>query len=72
VRKSNRAALNLYTTTLKFTISEIEPKYYADGEDAYAMKRDLTPFAAQNNIVTAVDLGSSEGVDERGIITERL
>jgi len=41
VRKSNRAALNLYTTTLKFKISEIEPKYYADGEDAYAMRRDL-------------------------------
>ncbi|XP_031563140.1 N-alpha-acetyltransferase 10-like [Actinia tenebrosa] len=42
VRKSNRAALNLYTVTLKFSISEIEPKYYADGEDAYAMKRNLT------------------------------
>lgn len=41
VRKSNRAALNLYTNTLNFTISEVEPKYYADGEDAYAMKRDL-------------------------------
>lgn len=48
VRKSNRAALNLYTNTLKFTISEIEPKYYADGEDAYAMKRDLVSFAFQN------------------------
>ena len=24
------------------SISEIEPKYYADGEDAFAMKRDLT------------------------------
>lgn len=22
-------------------VSDIEPKYYADGEDAYAMKRDL-------------------------------
>lgn len=27
--------------TLHFTISEIEPKYYADGEDAYAMRREL-------------------------------
>lgn len=45
VRKSNRAALNLYTNTLQFIISEIEPKYYADGEDAYAMKRDLKSFA---------------------------
>lgn len=47
VRISNRAALHLYTNTLKFEISEIEPKYYADGEDAYAMKRDLSSFAAQ-------------------------
>ncbi|XP_029687663.1 N-alpha-acetyltransferase 10-like [Takifugu rubripes] len=43
VRKSNRAALHLYSNTLKFQISEVEPKYYADGEDAYAMKRDLAP-----------------------------
>jgi len=28
-----------------FRVSEIEPKYYADGEDAYAMRRDLTEFA---------------------------
>lgn len=26
-------------------ISEVEPKYYADGEDAYAMKRNLTQMA---------------------------
>jgi len=31
--------------TLCFRISEIEPKYYADGEDAYAMRRDLKEFA---------------------------
>lgn len=23
------------------SVSDVEPKYYADGEDAYAMKRDL-------------------------------
>ncbi|KAJ0064279.1 hypothetical protein NL108_001610, partial [Boleophthalmus pectinirostris] len=45
VRKSNRAALHLYSNTLKFQISEVEPKYYADGEDAYAMKRDLANMA---------------------------
>ncbi|KAI2810643.1 hypothetical protein RDWZM_002439 [Blomia tropicalis] len=50
VRKSNRAALHLYQNTLKFEISEIEPKYYADGEDAYAMKRDLIEFARLHNI----------------------
>jgi hypothetical protein len=32
------------------SISEIEPKYYADGEDAYAMKRDLVQFAQQTGI----------------------
>lgn len=46
VRKSNRAALHLYTQTLGFEISETEKKYYADGEDAYAMKRDLTALMA--------------------------
>lgn len=45
VRKSNRAALHLYSNTLKFQISEVEPKYYADGEDAFAMKRDLAVLA---------------------------
>uniref|UniRef100_A0A915J336 N-terminal amino-acid N(alpha)-acetyltransferase NatA n=1 Tax=Romanomermis culicivorax TaxID=13658 RepID=A0A915J336_ROMCU len=50
VRVSNRAALNLYANTLGFQINEIEPKYYADGEDAYAMRRDLVSFAKQNNI----------------------
>lgn len=47
VRKSNRAALNLYANTLNFQVSEVEPKYYADGEDAYAMKRDLSQMAAE-------------------------
>ncbi|KAG8218649.1 hypothetical protein J3R82DRAFT_4314 [Butyriboletus roseoflavus] len=37
VRKSNRAALSLYRDTLGFTVKAIEEKYYADGEDAYAM-----------------------------------
>eukprot|EP00095_Tigriopus_kingsejongensis_P010619 maker-scaffold1028_size131186-snap-gene-0.45 protein:Tk10619 transcript:maker-scaffold1028_size131186-snap-gene-0.45-mRNA-1 annotation:"n-terminal acetyltransferase complex ard1 subunit homolog a" len=53
VRKSNRAALNLYQTALKFQISEIEPKYYADGEDAYAMKRNLVTWAQQQDISPA-------------------
>ncbi|KAL6048039.1 hypothetical protein STEG23_036160 [Scotinomys teguina] len=45
VRKSNRAALHLYANSLNFQVSEVEPKYYADGEDAYAMKRDLSQMA---------------------------
>lgn len=41
VRKSNRAALHLYRDSLKFEVSSIEKSYYQDGEDAYAMRKDL-------------------------------
>lgn len=41
VRRSNRAALSLYRDTLKFATHEIEEKYYADGEDAFAMRKQL-------------------------------
>ncbi|KAK5936689.1 N-terminal acetyltransferase A complex catalytic subunit ard1 [Knufia obscura] len=41
VRMSNKAALHLYKDTLGFTVEKTEAKYYADGEDAYAMKMDL-------------------------------
>lgn len=43
-------------------ISEVEPKYYADGEDAYAMKRNLTQMADEvclcelNSVKYNVDL----------------
>ncbi|KAI9099398.1 acyl-CoA N-acyltransferase [Phlyctochytrium arcticum] len=43
VRKSNRAALQLYRDTLQFNVHEIEKAYYADGEDAYAMRKQLRP-----------------------------
>eukprot|EP01102_Stenamoeba_stenopodia_P005286 TRINITY_DN15851_c0_g1_i1.p1 TRINITY_DN15851_c0_g1~~TRINITY_DN15851_c0_g1_i1.p1 ORF type:complete len:258 (-),score=81.90 TRINITY_DN15851_c0_g1_i1:135-863(-) len=44
VRKSNRAALGLYTDTLGFEIHDIEKEYYADKEDAYAMRKELRVF----------------------------
>ncbi|OKL58972.1 hypothetical protein UA08_05500 [Talaromyces atroroseus] len=44
VRVSNTAALRLYRDTLGFEVEKVESKYYADGEDAYAMRRDLTPL----------------------------
>ena len=40
-RKSNRAAFHLYKDTLSFDIHDIEKKYYADGEDAYSMRKTL-------------------------------
>ncbi|CAE6496323.1 unnamed protein product [Rhizoctonia solani] len=41
VRVSNRAAIGLYRDTLGFEVAGVEEKYYADGEDAYAMKLSL-------------------------------
>lgn len=41
VRVSNTAALHLYRDTLGFEVEKVESKYYADGEDAYAMRMDL-------------------------------
>jgi len=38
VRVSNRAAFGLYHHKLKYQIHHTEQGYYADGEDAYAMK----------------------------------
>lgn len=38
VRKSNVAAFSLYQNKLGFIVSGNEEKYYADGEDAYAMR----------------------------------
>ena len=42
VRQSNIAAIRLYKDTLGFSTEKTEAKYYADGEDAYCMKLDLS------------------------------
>ena len=42
VRVSNKAALHLYRDTLGFNTEKTESKYYADGEDAFSMKLDLS------------------------------
>ena len=39
VRKSNHAAFHLYSQTLSYDINDIEKGYYADGEDAYDMRK---------------------------------
>ncbi|CAH6723992.1 N-terminal acetyltransferase A complex catalytic subunit Ard1p [[Candida] jaroonii] len=51
VRKSNRAALHLYKDTLKFEVSSIEKSYYQDGEDAYAMRKDLVLEELQPHLI---------------------
>lgn len=42
VRVSNKAAIHLYRDTLGFLTEKTESKYYADGEDAFCMKLDLS------------------------------
>ncbi|KAK4138912.1 N-terminal acetyltransferase A complex catalytic subunit ard1 [Trichocladium antarcticum] len=42
VRVSNEAAIHLYRDTLGFKTEKTENKYYADGEDAFCMKLDLS------------------------------
>jgi hypothetical protein len=67
VRMSNVAALRLYRDTLGFKNERIESKYYADGEDAYAMKLDLGPTREQLlDEEEAEDLDEGEPVGELG------
>ncbi|KAH8596519.1 acyl-CoA N-acyltransferase [Bisporella sp. PMI_857] len=69
VRVSNNAALRLYRDTLGFKDGGIEAKYYADGEDAYSMKLDLSPIAQQiidEDRSLEDDLDEGEPVGELG------
>jgi len=43
VRVGNAAAVRLYTKTLGYAVHDVEAKYYADGEDAYDMRKELVP-----------------------------
>ncbi|OAL47131.1 acyl-CoA N-acyltransferase [Pyrenochaeta sp. DS3sAY3a] len=63
VRVSNTAALHLYRDTLGFTVDKIEAKYYADGEDAYSMRMELSDL---KDALRGEEEGvwGSEGVDE--------
>ncbi len=58
VRLANIAALRLYRDTLGFQMEKIEPKYYADGEDAYSMRMDLNPM---RELLEADDAYADEG-----------
>lgn len=61
VRESNQAAIHLYEQTLGFKREKVEAKYYADGEDAFSMKLDLSPIREQLQEERDAE---SEGVDE--------
>jgi N-alpha-acetyltransferase 10/11 len=61
VRMSNNAALHLYRDTLGFEVGKVESGYYADGEDAYAMRCDLTSLQIKE--VPEKDEDGDEGAD---------
>jgi ribosomal protein S18 acetylase RimI-like enzyme len=66
VRMSNTAALHLYRDTLGFEVEKVEPKYYADGEDAYAMRMDLTGMQIKDVAAAAAGRDEDEDKDEGG------
>lgn len=41
---AKKCIIMYFILVMHFRVSEIEPKYYADGEDAYAMRRNLGEF----------------------------
>ncbi|KAF2491238.1 acyl-CoA N-acyltransferase [Lophium mytilinum] len=64
VRVSNTAALHLYRDTLGFTVDKTEAKYYADGEDAFSMRMELSDLRHVPEESDDEEEGKSEGVDE--------
>lgn len=68
VRVSNHAALRLYRDTLGFAQEKVEIKYYADGEDALAMKLDLNSIkqAIKDEEENDEDQDEGEPVGELG------
>ena len=60
VRVSNIAALRLYRDTLGFQVEKVEAKYYADQEDAYSMKMDLS-FIREQTLDADPDEGEEVG-----------
>ena len=69
VRMSNTAALHLYRDRLGFKVEKIEGKYYADGEDAYSMKMDLSfirdELDEEEEAIEGVDEGEAVGDEVR-------
>jgi hypothetical protein len=72
VRETNFAAFHLYRDTLKFEVRGTEAKYYADGENAFDMRKQLTreqfglpplPVAA---VAAAPALAAGGGAGKRG------
>ena len=46
VRVTNKGAFHLYSETLGYKVHDTEEKYYADGEDAFDMRKYFVEQAA--------------------------
>lgn len=66
VRVSNVAARSLYEDTLGFKNNGTEAGYYADGEDAYSMRKDLNYLREEALDEDSDDEGGTIGQDEGG------
>lgn len=67
VRVSNKAALHLYQNTLQFESDKIEAKYYADGEDAYSMRKDLSFLEEPEEEAETTGNGDKKDAEDVGI-----
>jgi N-alpha-acetyltransferase 10/11 len=63
VRVSNKGAFHLYHETLGYNIQDTEEKYYADGEDAYDMRK---PFGAGGEAGAVMAGGGSSSKGKSG------
>ena len=78
VRETNYAAYHLYSETLKFSKHGMEAKYYADGENAFDMRRyinrelfNLPPKAITSSptpstTTTTTTTNTTKGGEKRG------
>jgi hypothetical protein len=67
VRETNFAAFHLYRDTLQFSEHGIEPKYYADGENAFDMRKKLTREMFGLAPIPKGAAGSKEGREGRAL-----
>ncbi|KAG5976393.1 hypothetical protein E4U58_004341 [Claviceps cyperi] len=70
VRVSNTAARHLYEDTLKFANEKTEAKYYADGEDAFCMRLDLSGIKVQLDQAELEEASQEEAVYEGDAVGE--
>ncbi|KAK4549799.1 N-terminal acetyltransferase A complex catalytic subunit ard1 [Oleoguttula mirabilis] len=66
VRVSNVAARSLYEDTLGFKNNGTEEKYYADGEDAFSMRKELDYLREEALDEESDEEGGTIGQDEGG------